>query len=87
MSLGQKNFLQLLVLIASLHISSAQAQDKPGTKEREALRRSQQQVQQMRQEKSALEEKLALVEKENGNFREERAKLVSQAGISQKANS
>lgn len=56
--------LILLVLASTFSTSDAWSEDKRASREREALRRAQQQVQQIRQEKTALEEKLAGFEQE-----------------------
>jgi len=55
---------------------NAWSQDKPASREREALRRVQQQMQQVRQEKLALEEKLA-------GFEQEKDKLAGQVNDAQ----
>ena len=67
-----------VVLAITLCLGTAGAQEKPGAREREALRRSQQQMQQIRQEKTTLEEKLAGFEKEKIALKEEKDKLAAQ---------
>lgn len=59
----------LLMLSVALIASHSYGQDKAQSREREALRRAQQQLQQLRQEKSSVDEKLAATE-------QEKAKLV-----------
>lgn len=66
----------LLVLASTFLTGNAWSQDKPASREREALRRVQQQVQQVRQEKTALEEKLA-------GFEQEKEKLAGQVNDAQ----
>lgn len=73
--------LMLFVLASTFLTSNAWSQDKPASREREALRRAQQQAQQIRQEKTALEEKLA-------GFEQEKATLTDQiAGAQTRAKS
>jgi chromosome segregation ATPase len=60
----------LLCLVGAMACSGAEAQDK-ASREREALKRAQQQVQQIRQEKASIEEKLS-------GFEQEKDKLASQ---------
>lgn len=63
--------------LASIFLShSAWSEDKGASREREALRRAQQQVQQIRQEKTTLEEKIAGFEQEKTTLAQERDKLV-----------
>lgn len=69
----------VLMLATTLAMScTAWAQEKPGTREREGLRRAQQLVQQARQEKTALEAKMAGVEAEKATVTQEKDKLASQ---------
>lgn len=68
--------LLLLVLACTFLASSAWSQDKGASREREALRRVQQQLQQIRQEKTAMEEKLT-------NTEQEKEKLASQVSGAQ----
>jgi len=68
--------LMLLVLASTFLTGNAWSQDKAASREREALRRSQQQVQQIRQEKTALEEKLT-------SFEQEKEKLAKQVNGAQ----
>ena len=53
------SLLALVLLANTLTLSSAWAEDKRASREREALQRARQQVQQITQEKAALEGKLA----------------------------
>jgi chromosome segregation ATPase len=69
-----------LVMTAAVWGTAVIGQEKPGTREREALRRSQQQLQQIRQEKVSVEEKLATVEKEKAGLSDEKEKLAKQVG-------
>jgi len=71
--------LVLLVLLTGCAcFGNAWSQDNRASREREALRRAQQQLQQVRQEKAALEEKLAGTEKENAALGQARGRLASQ---------
>ncbi len=73
--------LNFAILVGMTLVSTATiSQEKPGTREREALRRSQQQLQQIRQEKTSLEEKLAAVEKEKSSLQDDKEKLTKQVG-------
>lgn len=73
-------------LCAVLAAGDAWSQDKAVSREREALRRAQQQMQQVRLEKSALEEKLLLVDKEKGELAAQKQKLSGQvAGAAARA--
>ena len=66
-----------LVLLAAMFLAGqALGQDKAASREREALRRVQQQVQQLRQEKTALEEKLATAEQEKAKLSKENESLA-----------
>lgn len=68
--------LLLLVLACTFLASSAWSQDKGASREREALRRVQQQLQQIRQEKTVMEEKLT-------NTEQEKEKLAGQVSGAQ----
>ena len=70
--------LMLLVVASTFLTSNVWSQDKPASREREALRRAQQQVQQIRQEKTTLEEKLASFEQEKTALVQEKEKLAGQ---------
>lgn len=70
--------LMLLVAASTFLTSNVWSQDKPASREREALRRAQQQVQQIRQEKTALEEKLATFEQEKTTLVQDKEKLARQ---------
>ena len=70
--------LMLLVVASTFLTGNVWSQDKPASREREALRRAQQQVQQIRQEKTALEEKLATFEQERKALIQEKEKLARQ---------
>ncbi len=73
-------------LCAVLTAGDVWSQDKAVSREREALRRAQQQVQQVRQEKSVLEEKLLLLDKEKGELAAQKQKLSGQvAGAAARA--
>lgn len=72
--------LMLLVLATTFSTSNAWSEEKPASREREALRRTQQQVQQIRQEKGTLEEKLAAVEQAKTSLSQEKEKLAGQLG-------
>lgn len=67
-----------LMLASTLAVPNVWAQEKPGAREREGLRRAQLQVQQARQEKIALEAKMAGVEQEKAAVTQEKDKLSSQ---------
>ena len=67
-----------LMLASTLAVPNVWAQDKPGAREREGLRRAQLQVQQARQEKTAREAKMAGVEQEKATVTQEKDKLASQ---------
>jgi chromosome segregation ATPase len=62
---------------------TAWAEDKRADREREALRRAQQQAQQMQKEKAELQSKLAASEQEKTTWATERQKLSAQAGSAQ----
>lgn len=80
--------LSLFTLASALVAGDAWGQDKRASREREALRRTQQQVQQMRQEKTALEEKLAGFEQEKAVLSQEKEKQADQLrGAEARANS
>lgn len=79
-------FLTSLIVVATVCTTAffdASAQDKPVSKEREALRRVQLQLQQVRQEKVVLEEKMATYEKEKTALSIEKEKLSNQVGGAQ----
>lgn len=67
-----------LVLAGALSGGNAWSEDKRVSREREALRNAQQQVQQLRQEKATLEEKLATFEQEKARLAQEKKKLAGQ---------
>lgn len=79
--------LILLALVSSFVTGNAWSEEKGAVREREALRRVQQQVQQLRQEKTALEAKLASFEQEKATLGQERDKLVSGAQARAKSES
>lgn len=80
--------LVLLLLLGVALGNAAQGQDKRAAREREAMRRSQQQVQQLRQEKGALEERLAALGRENADLAQDRKRLSEQvAGALSRARS
>lgn len=68
-----------LVLASSLLAGNARSEDKGPSREKEALRRVQQQVQQLRQEKMIMEEKVAGFDQEKILLTQERDKLVNGA--------
>jgi len=72
--------LLIPVVLASAFVSgSAWSEDKGASREREALRRAQQQVKQIGQEKAALEEKLTGFEQDKAKLLEEKEKLIGGA--------
>lgn len=72
----------VLLMLAGILVfgSNAWSDDKTAAREREALRRVQQQVQQLRQEKTVLDGKFAVIEKEKNDLALEKDKLSSQVG-------
>lgn len=75
--------LLIVLALASLGTSHAWSQDKGVSREREALRRVQQQVQQVRQEKTDLESKLTGAEQEKAALSLEKDKLAGQVSGAQ----
>lgn len=75
--------LLIVLAVASLGTSHAWSQEKGVSREREALRRVQQQVQQVRQEKTDLESKLSGVEQEKATLSLEKDKLAGQVSGAQ----
>ncbi len=73
-------FVVLLVLAVTPLAGTSQAPDKRATREREALRRVQQQLQQVQQEKAALVEKLAGADAQGTALAQEKEKLAAQVG-------
>ena len=73
-----------IAVLLALMSHSVFAQDKRAEREREALRRAQQQAQQMQKEKADLEGKLASIEQEKTTLGAERSKLSAQVGTAQK---
>ena len=73
------SLLALVLLANTLTLSSAWAEDKRASREREALQRARQQVQQITQEKAALEGKLAGYEEEKAALAQEKEKLAGKA--------
>ena len=72
--------LLIPVVLASAFVSgSAWSEDKGASRERESLRRAQQQVKQIGQEKAALEEKLTGFEQDKAKLLEEKEKLIGGA--------
>jgi chromosome segregation ATPase len=72
--------LLIPVVLASAFVSgSAWSEDKGASRERESLRRAQQQVKQIGQEKAALEEKLTGFEQDKAKLLNEKEKLIGGA--------
>jgi chromosome segregation ATPase len=66
------------LLACSVLMPAAGADEKGASREREALRRTQQQLQQLRADKSAQDQKLVTVEQENAALADAKNKLASQ---------
>lgn len=73
----------MLMLATCMAMPVVWAQDKPASREREALRKAQQQAQQAKQEKAALEAKVAGVEIEKNELAAAKDKLLGQIRSSQ----
>ena len=79
--------LMQLVLASTVLTGNAWGEDKGASREREALRRVQQQVQQIRQEKTVLEGKVADFEQEKATLAQEKDKLIGGAQARAKSES